>query len=118
MRRAILTLLFAIINIGVTSAQDGVNQVSKSAIKNFDKGLAFYKDAKYEKALKHLYKAAVAGHAEAQFYMGGCYIEGSGVSMCEYEAVQWWRKAAEAATMPLNICWAILIAMAQVSTSR
>jgi len=40
-------------------------------------------------------KAAEQGHADAQFYLGGCYLSGTGVAKDEAEAVDWFRKAAE-----------------------
>lgn len=40
-------------------------------------------------------KAAEQGHAEAQFNLGKCLAEGTGVTKNEAEAVTWYRKAAE-----------------------
>ena len=39
--------------------------------------------------------AAEQGHAQAQYRLGICYDEGSGVEEDEDEAVKWYWKAAE-----------------------
>ena len=45
--------------------------------------------------VKKLRKAAEQGQAEAQYRLGSCYLEGSGVIKDEAEAVKWYRKAAD-----------------------
>jgi TPR repeat protein len=40
-------------------------------------------------------KAADQGHAHAQFEIGECYADGTGVAKDEVEAVKWFRKAAD-----------------------
>ena len=52
--------------------------------------------AKDEATAAALYKkAAEQGHAEAQFHLGMCYLNGVGVRKDEATAVAWYRKAAE-----------------------
>ena len=40
-------------------------------------------------------KAAKQGDAEAQYNLGGMYVQGRGVRQDDAQAVQWYRKAAE-----------------------
>jgi TPR repeat protein len=46
-------------------------------------------------AVKWWRKAAVQGHAKAQYYLGDCYYKGDGVVTDKTEAVKWYNKAAE-----------------------
>jgi TPR repeat protein len=46
-------------------------------------------------AAKWYRKAADQGHAEAQYQLGDCYAEGTGVAKDEVEAIKWFRKAAD-----------------------
>ena len=45
--------------------------------------------------MKWYRKAAEQGDAEAQYKLGGCYLDGEGVARDKTEALKWWRKAAE-----------------------
>ena len=46
-------------------------------------------------AVKWYRKAAEQNYADAQAYLGACYLYGQGVVKDEAEAVKWFRKAAE-----------------------
>ena len=46
-------------------------------------------------AFKLFARAAEAGHAESQYYLGLCYWDGNGVGENNAEAAKWFRKAAE-----------------------
>lgn len=48
-----------------------------------------------ELAIRWIRKAAVQGHADAQFYLGKCYENGECVNKDFAEAMKWYRKAAE-----------------------
>ncbi len=63
--------------------------------------------ADWAKAAEYYRKAADAGHAEAQYYLGECYEKGLGVSQDHTEAVAWYRKAAEQGNVPAqcNLGW-------------
>ncbi len=41
-----------------------------------------------------LQKAAVQGHAEAQYRLGQCYLKGNGVARDRDQAIIWLRRAA------------------------
>ena len=46
-------------------------------------------------SLGDIRKAADQGDASAQYHLGFCYINGTGVVKNEVESVKWYRKAAE-----------------------
>jgi hypothetical protein len=48
----------------------------------------------YEEAVSWYRKAAYQGDVSAQYYLGGCYIEGDGVVQSYEEAARWFKKAA------------------------
>ena len=62
---------------------------------DFDKGFAAYEAGDYVEAVKWCRKAAMQGHAMAQFSLGQRYANGKGVAEDDKQAVQWTRKAAE-----------------------
>lgn len=49
------------------------------------------------------------GHARAQFNLGTCYMNGTGVEQNDREAARWFRKAADQdvkeACFPLGLCY-------------
>ena len=49
----------------------------------------------YGEALKWFRKSASKNHADAQWFLGGCYADGKGVTKDQVEAVKWYRKSAE-----------------------
>jgi hypothetical protein len=59
-----------------------------------DAGLAAYLARDYRLALAKWLPPAEADHAEAQFYVGGLYRDGSGVAIDLEEAYFWWSLAA------------------------
>ncbi|MCK5237299.1 MAG: ankyrin repeat domain-containing protein, partial [Deltaproteobacteria bacterium] len=60
-----------------------------------DEGIKAYENGDYKTALKEFRKAAKAGDAGAQFYLGRMYYNGEGVSQDYEEAVKWFSKSAE-----------------------
>ena len=48
-----------------------------------------------QEALKRLCERAENGDAQAQFELGKCYAQGSGVEQSMSDAIEWYRKAAE-----------------------
>jgi TPR repeat protein len=59
-----------------------------------DAGLAAYLARDYRTAMAKWLPPAEANHAEAQFYVGGLYRDGSGVAVDLAEAYFWWSLAA------------------------
>ena len=60
----------------------------------FDVGLHYYLKQDYEVALDWFHKAAVFGFADAQFYLGLCYNDGTGVPLDYSKAMEWYLKAS------------------------
>jgi tetratricopeptide (TPR) repeat protein len=61
----------------------------------FQKGDQFYKDKEYAQAVEAFRKAAEQGYAKAQYRLGRCYHNGTGINQNASTAVYWYRKAAE-----------------------
>lgn len=66
----------------------------------FEKGEEYYfgdeeTEPNYKEAIKWYRKAAKAGHADAQFSLGYCYLNGQGVATDEEVACKWLKKATE-----------------------
>ena len=62
---------------------------------DYQKGYDAYQAGDYAKTLKELHPLAEQGLAEAQFILGGMYLNGRGVPQDYDEAVKWFRLAAE-----------------------
>ncbi len=58
------------------------------------KAYVYYQSKKYEQAVELWKKAAQQGYAPAQYYLGWCYREGTGVKKDLKLAVDWYLKAA------------------------
>ena len=50
--------------------------------------------ADYAKARRWFARAALAGHADTQYKLGGLYFAGRGVRRSLPQAIEWWRRAA------------------------
>lgn len=61
----------------------------------YNKAVAFDRDKKYSEAAPLFRQAAEKGHADAQNFLGTYYAEGNYVTKSEYEAVKWYKKAAD-----------------------
>ncbi|MBQ0113780.1 MAG: sel1 repeat family protein [Bacteroidales bacterium] len=61
----------------------------------FEKGISFYQEENYTKAVSWFKKAAEQGHADAQYNLAFCYANGNGVSQDYKQAASWYEKAAE-----------------------
>ncbi|KYJ85588.1 tetratricopeptide repeat protein [Sulfurovum riftiae] len=61
----------------------------------FDEAVAEYNQGNYIKALDAFYVLAKEGHPKAQFNVGLIYANGKGVNKDRYQAMVWYRKAAE-----------------------
>ena len=66
----------------------------------FQLGEKYYKERKYEEAVKWYHLAAEQGHAEAQDQLGFCYRTGWGVIKNYEIAAKWYRKAANQGYAP------------------
>lgn len=60
----------------------------------FQKGMKYYNETEYNKAIVYLKKAGEKNHAKAQQYLGNCYTFGYGVIKNLYTAFQWYLKSA------------------------
>lgn len=67
----------------------------KNSEAEYQKGKSFLDARNYDEAVPLLRRAAEAGKAEAQYYLGNCYHFSQGVKQDYAEAVKWYRKAAE-----------------------
>lgn len=65
------------------------------AAQDYQKGMDAANAGDYATALKELHPLAEQGLAEAQFILGGMYLNGRGVPQDYDEAVKWFRLAAE-----------------------
>ncbi|MCK9681056.1 tetratricopeptide repeat protein, partial [Haemophilus influenzae] len=61
----------------------------------FQQGLTAYEQSNYQTAFKLWLPMAEQGYAKAQFNLGVMYAKGQGVKQDDFEAVKWFRKAAE-----------------------
>ncbi len=62
---------------------------------DFLDGISAYSRKDYQTAFKEFLPLAKQGDSDAQFYLGGMYKKGLGVTQDYKEAVKWYRKAAE-----------------------
>ena len=62
---------------------------------DYQKGYDAYQAGDYAKTLKELHPLAEQGLAEAQFILGGMYLNGRGVPQDYDEAVKWFRLATK-----------------------
>ena len=68
---------------------------SVAAQVDLEKGIVYYDNGEYEKAVPIFRELAEQGLAAAQKKLGICYYIGQGVTQSYTEAVKWYRKAAE-----------------------
>jgi len=61
----------------------------------YQKGLHYYKEKNYQKALSLFKEAAKQGYAPAEEKLGYMYLKGCGVPQDYYKAVHWLKKAAK-----------------------
>ena len=71
-------------------------ELFRSAEKCYELGCEYYEKEDYQKAYKLLKKAADAGNTDAQYQLGNCYYEGTGVEQNAETAVELYEKAADA----------------------
>ena len=60
----------------------------------FDVGMHYYLKQEYQVAFDWFSKAAKFEYAEAQYYIGLCYTQGTGVKKDYGKAMEWYQKAA------------------------
>ena len=81
-----------------------------SSFETYLKGASAYNNGDYVEAVNWFRKAAEQGLATAQYDLGCCYYNGTGVPRSYREATEWFRKAAEQghveAQYNLGICYA------------
>ena len=61
---------------------------------SFNAGEVLFEREEYEEAAAHLFDAAAAGHARAQYYLGEMNYNGWGMPENEIAAAEWYRLAA------------------------
>ena len=83
MKRILITLMLAILTIGVVSAQSQ----SKKAVKQFNKYETFYDQCKYKGAYRMLHRSARSGYNRAQFTLGQEYQYGRYVKCDIHKAI-------------------------------
>jgi len=62
---------------------------------DFDEAIAAYNQGDYIKALDTFYAIAKEGDPKAQYNVGLIYANGKGVNKDSYQAMEWYKKAAE-----------------------
>ena len=70
-------------------------ELFRSAEKCYELGCEYYEKEDYQKAYKLLKKAADAGNTDAQYQLGNCYYEGTGVEQNTETAIELYEEAAE-----------------------
>lgn len=101
------TTITKIINIeeGKTlTLSETLQNETESAEKQYELGIEYYNNQEYSKAVEHLRKAAEQGNADAQCWLGICYVNGDGVTQNYTEAAKWIRKAAEQGNADAQYC--------------
>lgn len=72
----------------------GLTDNDEGPIDFFDVGMHYYLKQEYQVAFGWFAKAAKFDYAEAQYYIGLCYAQGTGVEKDYEEAMKWYLKAA------------------------
>ena len=63
-------------------------------MKSYENGMKAYAEQDYSAAVESFTFAAERGHTKAQFQLGKCYYEGTGVEKDDAKAVEWLRRAS------------------------
>ncbi|MCI5901611.1 MAG: serine/threonine-protein kinase [Blautia sp.] len=71
-------------------------ELFRSAEKCYELGCEYYEREDYQKAYKLLKKAADTGNTEAQYQLGNCFYEGTGVEQNTETAIELYEEAADA----------------------
>ena len=71
------------------------NQSLSEDERHYQKGLAYYKEKKYDMAFKRFNKSAALGNTDAFGMLGECYFYGQGVEVDHCKAFEYYLKAAE-----------------------
>ena len=110
MRNVNAKLLLQIVASGILVNSLSGGETAAEQVKN---ALRYYNGENgkvdYASAFENFRKAAEQGNAEAQYYLGSCFLNGTGTARNPQEAARWFAKAAEqklpAAQMWLGICY-------------
>ena len=73
-------------------------------------GIDLLERGRAAEGFRHLAHAARNGCIEAQYRVGRCYLEGTGVPQATAEAVRWLERAAEAGSLDAQFHLALLYA--------
>ena len=63
-------------------------------MKSYEDGMKAYAEQDYPAAVESFAFAAERGHTKAQFQLGKCYYEGTGVEKDDAKAIEWLRRAS------------------------
>ena len=63
-------------------------------MKSYENGMRAYAEQDYPAAVESFAFAAERGHTKAQFQLGKCYYDGTGVGKDDAKAIEWLRRAA------------------------
>ena len=63
---------------------------------SLDKGIGYYKNGDYNRAVEYFSKAADEGNSEAMAYLGMCFFQGTGVEKNKTMYVELIKKSAAA----------------------
>lgn len=99
--RIILLIVIVCMTIGIEaqvrppkSTQISTKQMV-NAQKNYEAGVAYFNVGQYNKAFACFKEATNIEHAQAQYNLGVCYLEGKGTAQDYKKAVEWFEKAGE-----------------------
>ena len=118
MKRILTLLLFTLILSSLCRGEETdnsslfgitVTNTVSEAEKLFQEGSGHMEQQQMAPAIECFKKAAGLGHAQAQFNLAVCYMQGNGVEASDKEAAKWFEKAAKQdvkeALYPLGLCF-------------
>jgi len=87
---AALILMF----LGACFGKENSPEYRYRILKSYEDGMRAYAEQDYPAAVKSFAFAAERGHTKAQFQLGKCYYDGTGVEKDDAKAIEWLRLAA------------------------
>ena len=90
MKQNLLLIILSIFSICFVNAQNnpskGSDENNRVQILYYD-GIHLYEQKNYKEAFEYFKKAANHGHAESIYYLGYCYLKGTGTQVDSAKAV-------------------------------
>ena len=87
---AALILMF----LGSCFGKENSPEYRYKIMKSYEDGMRAYAEQDYPAAMESFAFAAERGHTKAQFQLGKCYYEGTGVEKDDAKAIEWLRRAS------------------------